>query len=234
VMTADEAMNARLRSILPESEYASKLMEIEQRFRKIFTNRETRPTHEVLSALVTEYQPIAAQQQEPIAAAYANARVEQLRIRIELLDHRKRIESEDRDVAIFRQQLLEDRNRLRVAPPDVTMPDYDFRGELRRSLVFRGEKARFRLVDPEKNRTVAYIDAPDDEMENISRLVGQYVGVRAARRDFDVKLRVHMIVAGDIVPLDEASGMPVAKQLPVEADPDGAVAGEVKAEDAPN
>ncbi len=151
--------------------------------------------------LIDRYKPLAEQDEDRVAQAVAKARLDQLQSRAELeqivADARNKTQSTDS----FVEKLGEDRRRIQDAKLPAEKRFWDFKGELRRSLAFNELPNRYRLADPESNRTIAYIDVPVSSGIDAAQFLSRYVGIRISSQYFSTAAKVTIAVASEIVGL---------------------------------
>ncbi len=155
-----------------------------------------------LAKIRPRYETIATQDEEYVPGAIAKIRMRQLSDRLRLQAARARMGTEREALDDFREQFRRDRMELARIKADVAaMERFDLEGELRISYAFAPEQRRFRLVDPRRNMTVAYVDIPREVHSNTRALIGRYVGIKASRRSYSPSARVSIAVASRIVDL---------------------------------
>ena len=180
--------------------YAEQLRQLEERLHQVLSAATV--DRNELAALQAEYARIAAQDEEPVAKAIAEARGQQIATRVSLLSARDGILAERADLDQYRLKLGAERDeierRLREGAAESAQ---EFRGELRSTLIFPPETSTYRLVDTAGRATiVAYVRIPAPLNRNIEKWLGQYVSVRAAKREYS-PTGVPLIVASDITPV---------------------------------
>ncbi|MFH1418361.1 MAG: hypothetical protein ABII12_08775 [Planctomycetota bacterium] len=154
-----------------------------------------------LGALVKRYEEIANQEEAYVPAAIATIRIRQLKNRETLLANRTGQLADAEDLATFRTQLGAERMKIMRRRAEAALVKYDLEGELRRSHVFAPEKRRYRLVDPERGTTIAYVDVPPAIQANAEHLIGRVVGIRTSAQQFNQAARVPIAVASSIADL---------------------------------
>lgn len=148
------------------------------------------------------YEEIAGQDDEYVPGAIAKIRVRQLRDRLRLRDARVALAAEHRDLEQYRSGLRRERDQIaRDRAAASAVETFDLEGELRISYAFPPEMRRFRLVDPVKGSTLAYVDVPRDVEANPRHLIGRYVGIHASRQAYSASARTSIAVASRIVDL---------------------------------
>jgi hypothetical protein len=157
------------------------------------------------SSALAELEPLAAQREEPVVARLAEAWMIQLRRRgveqevvraAEELRQRTRRE----DTQLEREGQLIERAKQAATRPGLTA-----RGQLRRSLALgaRDGKRWYKLVDPLTGRMEAYLEIAAESKIDPEGFVGQYVGVRGARRA-EAAFGADVVRVEEIVPLPAA------------------------------
>ncbi len=145
------------------------------------------------------YREVADQHDEGSSRRrFAEARIEQLELRIEAQDRRREVlelrrrAERDREDAEARRRALDAR------------ADYNIVGYLNTSSIYDGRDLPrlFRVQDPESSRTLAYIQ-PDEEFDLVGML-GQMVGI-VGNREYDGSLRLHLVEPRRIEVLAESS-----------------------------
>lgn len=160
------------------------------------------PAARSLAEIRMRYESIASQEEEYVPGAIAKIRMRQLSDRIRLQAARAQMGTEREALDDFREQFRRDRMELaRIKADAAAVERFDLEGELRISYAFAPEKRRFRLVDPRRNMTVAYVDIPRDVNSNTQELIGRYVGIQASRSSYSPSARVSIAVASRIVDL---------------------------------
>jgi SH3-like domain-containing protein len=146
-------------------------------------------------ALIPGYTAIAAQKGNKSAAKYAQDR-------LTLIEFQKHAKTGVSSLIEIQHEYTEGINKpgvpYKADVPDTNPETYRLQGcgQLRASLVFEGPlmPKRFRLFDPDKGRTVAYVElAPNVEI-NLSQYIGKNVAVYGASF-FDAKLGFKVIKA---------------------------------------
>jgi len=136
----------------------------------------------VFDSIITKLQPIADQSDDEVSQIYAQTRIGQLRgpqeVAAALRDMRgmtaKAFDDAD-DIAKERAKI-----RAQAAGP---VDDIVLRGEIRVSSVYDGaanRPKRWRVVDPQNNRTEAYIEVPEGSPTDPAQYYGKYIGIRAS------------------------------------------------------
>ncbi len=154
-----------------------------------------------LEPLIERYEEIAARAEERVPAEYAKIRIEQLGSLIEVRKTRTTLAEDGEDLAAFRTNLQSERMKILRLRQEKMLAKFDFEGELRQSYAFSPEKRRFRLVDPQTQTTIAYIDVPRDVVENVEHMIGRMVGIRVSGQRYSSSARVPIAVAASITDL---------------------------------
>ncbi len=155
--------------------------------------------------LIAAYTAIAEQKENKAASIHAKGR-------LDVINFQKEGEAGYKELTEIQQKYAEEINRVKVP----TMKDYKeseisatpFQGSgiLRPSLIFNGPlmPERFRLFDPVKCRTIAYVEVAKDVQINLSEYIGKHVAVYGTSA-FDAKLGFPVIQASmfKIVPESE-------------------------------
>ena len=138
------------------------------------------------TAAIEKLRPMAEQTNDEVGHLYANARIEQLENQMNLIRSVTRLETMKVEATAKSSSYSRERQALlaRIAQAR-GYQDIVARGEIKVSQVYDGSGARlkrWRLVDPAKNRTVAYIEVAKDSPIDPVQYYGKYVGIRAASR----------------------------------------------------
>ncbi|MFQ6048054.1 MAG: hypothetical protein ACE5K7_01665, partial [Phycisphaerae bacterium] len=154
-----------------------------------------------LQPFVKRYQEIAQQQLEQVPRLFARQRLRILQDRIELQEALRRIRRQREQLEDQRRVLLQQRSALRASMAAAFEP-FDAQGELRKSWAFDapGLPKRYRLVDPARDRTVAYVEFTDGSGLEPTAYLGRYVGIRAARKTLEGLIPI--LVPAEIVVLE--------------------------------
>ncbi|MHC5110727.1 MAG: SH3 domain-containing protein [Planctomycetota bacterium] len=167
-----------------------------------------------LKPIQADYDEVASSTTDEVTRKYATARSQQLEHAITVADALHRLRDLDRDTNAKRRKYLEQRTQIpRVTEIPVT--PFDVRGELRKSALYEEETGprRFRIVEVNKQapRTIAYIEFPVDSTIEISKYLGQVVGVRAsAKRPLPGGVDAIPVYIADELTVIDASGGPMA------------------------
>ncbi|MFQ5422504.1 MAG: hypothetical protein ACE5F9_00835 [Phycisphaerae bacterium] len=154
-----------------------------------------------LERLRTRYRPIAQQEEAYVPRAIARIRVRQLTDRIELGAARKALSADRSELETARSRLRRERLQIARVRAEAPVERFELEGELRVSYAFAPAQRRFRLVDPLRNRTIAYVDIPRDVAPDTRSLIGRYVGIRTSAREYSPAARVTIAVASAVVNL---------------------------------
>ncbi len=160
--------------------------------------------------LIERFTALAEQDVDPYAAAYANARLGQLRLADSSIEAVQSARSLMEDVSQERMSALRTRDNM-VPPVREIGGGFDAVGELRPSVLFSGPfgPQRYRLLDTSGPypRTVAYVEIPADAAIDVADYLGTTVGVRARSRRLmsEAVDPVELIVASELVRLDSAA-----------------------------
>ena len=165
--------------------------------------------------LIQKYRNIAVQADEPIPAQYAAIRAEQ----IERFNNIRRITMRYREdgtsVSSFQSQMSQSRiSTLQSAGSGYVAGGtrFDYVGILKKSWAFEPERIRYRIVDPETDTTIIYLDIPSDVLADARPLLGKRVGVRISGQRFSADARVPIADASAIVQI--AAGV-LAEPIPI-------------------
>jgi len=145
--------------------------------------------------IIEGFKTIAKQKQIPIAAAYALQR-------LELIDYQLQAQKGYHQLQQIQKQFEEQSRKIeeqkaqteleKMKPPRL----YKSAGILRRSNIFTGPlmPKRYRLVEPDREHTIAYVELAKNAKINIADFMGRYVGVYGSVK-YDPKLRINIITA---------------------------------------
>jgi hypothetical protein len=165
-------------------------------------------------------EPLAAQREDQTVARLAVAWIARLKRRAVEREVVRATEGLRKRTA--REQAQYERERLRIerAKEAATRPALAARGELRRSLALaaRDGKRWYRLVDPLTGRMDAYLETAAEAKIDLERFVGQYVGVRGARRS-EPALGADVVRAEEIIVLPAAGPAARAVSQPTRQTP---------------
>jgi hypothetical protein len=152
-------------------------------------------------SLLPRYEEIAAQTEETLPARIAKIRLRQLRDLLDVRAERVRLTSDFADLDMFRSRMNDRRMEIMRQRAEEALEEFDLEGELRQSYAFAPEMRRFRLVDPESQTTIAYVDIPRRVSADVDSLIGRTVGISTATQRFSSSARVQIAVARSIVDL---------------------------------
>lgn len=156
-------------------------------------------------SLQKRYEEIAGQSDEMIPAQIAKIRVRQLRDRASIRDSRKVLRTDEIELANYRANMDAERMKIMRQRTEAAMVKFDLEGELRKSAVFSADNRRFRLVDRERNETIAYVDIPRSVEPSVDQLIGRLVGIRSAGQTFSPSARLPIVVAASVTDLTPRS-----------------------------
>ncbi len=187
---------------LPPTEARDKLENIEEAARaevaKPVSQRNFEP-------LIQRYKAVAdAEADDSLAQRYALARVQQLSQMNALIDTVRRMRKLDDEAATKRRGFLEGRAKIRETLPPIPS-EVDAQGELRVSALYPpgSPLRRYRLVDATgaRERTIAYVEIPQDSTIAVEAFLGHYIGVRAsgARLQTGGVDPIPIYVAGELI-----------------------------------
>jgi hypothetical protein len=154
-----------------------------------------------ITSIMNRYEEIAAQKDEDIPARIAKIRIQQLRDWQALVSARGESVTSVAALEDFRSQLQQKRKEIEQRRIEQAVVKYDLEGELRKSYAFSTQQRRYRLVDPARGTTIAYVDVPPTVGVNVENLIGRMVGIRASEKQFSPSARVPIAVAKDVVDL---------------------------------
>jgi hypothetical protein len=133
-------------------------------------------------AIIPKLQPIAEQSDDEVSQIYAKTRIQQLQGQKDLADAVKNIRTLH-DTAIDTANTEASRRaQIRTQAP-IPLDDIVLRGEIRVSGIYDGaanRPKRWRVVDPENTRTLAYIEVPEGSPIDPVQYYGKSVGIRAS------------------------------------------------------
>jgi hypothetical protein len=162
---------------------------------------EQSPSMRDLASLIERYQQFAGQAGESAFAKYAIARVEQLKNLDAIRKAKNRFAADADEIDAYRSRMGAERMKIMRARAEAALIKYDLEGELRRSYAFAPEKRRYRLVDPQQQATIAYIDVPVDVHADVEHMIGRFVGIRVSGRRYSQAARIPIAVAASITDL---------------------------------
>jgi len=134
--------------------------------------------------IVARLQPLAMQTEDPTTQLYAKVRLRQLQDHMEL-EAAVREMRELKEKVIDTADALAARRALIKARQAEPMDDIVVRGEIRVSGLYDGTASRpkrWRVVDPESGRTLAYIELAKGSPIDPVQYYGKYIGIRASAR----------------------------------------------------
>lgn len=187
---------------LPPTEARDKLEKIEEAARaevaKPVSQRKFEP-------LIERYKTVAdAEADDSLAQRYARARIGQLSQMNALIDTVRRMRKLDEEAATKRRGFLAGRAKIRETLPPIPR-EVDAQGELRVSALYPpgSPLRRYRLVDATgaRERTIGYVEIPQDSTIAVEAFLGRYIGVRAsgARLQTGGVDPVPIYVAGELI-----------------------------------
>ncbi len=163
---------------------------------KLYKKELTKPLMErQFGRIVEGFKKIANQKEIPLAAAYA-------RQRLEIIDYQIQAQKGYQELREIQKQFEEQSKKMEVQQAQTELEQmrspklYKAAGILEKSYVFTGPlmPKRYRLIDPNKNSTIAYVELADEAKTNVDDYLGKYVGVYGTVR-YDAKLRIDIITA---------------------------------------
>jgi hypothetical protein len=174
--------DASMLATLPATEERSRLEEIDAAARAEIA----KPIdHRRFTPLIERYRVIAEQDQDGFAQQYAQARVNQLTYMQTLIETVQKMRRLGSEADSKRREFLEGRAKIREKLPPIPT-ELDAQGELRVSALYPpgSSPRRYRLVDPTgpMDRTIGYIEIPQDSDIVVDDFIGRYVGVRASAK----------------------------------------------------
>jgi len=163
-----------------------------------------RPLREAdFQSLRKQFEPIAEQSDEEVPKEYAKIRLQQIDDVLERIAIRARIDDITRGMAAERRAQV---TATASAPVSAAFrPDYE--GKLVRSFAFEN---RYRIVDVQDGKTLAYLEFPPGSGFDPSQYVGRYVKVRVKQKRYDSEARRSVIEPAEIVTGDAELGSPTA------------------------
>lgn len=173
------------------------------------------------TALLKRYEEIANQSDEFVPSEFAKIRLSQLTSLSELKQAQVSLRAQGREVEEFSARMDARRMEIRRERAQQVSVKFDLEGELRRSFAFAPEKRRYRLVDPARQVTIAYVDVPPDVKENAEHLIGRLVGIHTRGQQYSPAARVPIAIASaitDLTPLKH-SPPPAVERTTVPGNP---------------
>lgn len=202
--------DASMLAILPATEERSRLEEIDAAARAEIAKPIDRRR---FTPLIERYRTIAEQDQDGFAQRYAQARVEQLTYMQTLIDTVQKMRRLGSQADSKRREFLEGRAKIREKLPPIPT-ELDAQGELRVSALYPpgSTPRRYRLVDPTgpMDRTIGYIEIPQDSDIVVDDFIGRYVGVRASAKRLQTGgvNPVPIFIPGELVLLQPTTSEP--------------------------
>ncbi len=169
-----------------------------------------------IDTVISRYQEIAAQTEERVPAEYAAIRISQLKAMSDVRKIRAEASMEAGELDDFKARMTSERMKIMRTRAEKVTEKFDFVGQLLKSHAFAPEKRRYRLVDPKRQTTIAYIDIPRDVTENVEFMIGRTVGIRVAGRRYSQAARIPIAVAASLTDLTPPadSGAPLGADTP--------------------
>jgi hypothetical protein len=172
--------------------YGDKLFDIE----KAFIEELKKPLKERnLQPFIEKLQPIADQKENPAAAAFAKNRIQAIKYQMEGQEGVTKLQEIQSEYE-SRMNKVEVPQLKDYKESDISAAPFQETGVLRPSLVFAGPlmPERYRLFDPCRGRTIAYVEIAPDVQINISDYIGKNVAVYGTSA-VDAKLGYRVITA---------------------------------------
>ena len=166
-----------------------------------------------LKSLRDRFAEIAGQKDEDVPARVAQIRISQLDRLVELRAGKVTIAAESEALTEFRSRMNEERMKIMRQRVEKVWEKFDLEGELRQSYAFAPEKRRFRLVDPNTQMTIAYVDIPPAANAKPDELIGRLVGIRTSGQKYNPATQVPIATALEIADLS-ARTTPAAPSVP--------------------
>jgi len=164
--------------------------------------------------LIQKYRNIAVQAEEPIPAQYAAIRVDQIQRFENIRRLTMRYEEDSSSINTFQSQMSQSRISTLQSSGNGYMAGgtrFDYVGILKKSWAFEPERIRYRIVDPQTDTTIIYLDIPSEVMADARPLLGKRVGVRISGQRFSAEARVPIADASAIAEI--ATGV-LAEPIP--------------------
>ncbi|MFQ5430689.1 MAG: SH3 domain-containing protein [Phycisphaerae bacterium] len=168
-----------------------------------------------LEPLVRRYEEIASQSEEVVPARYARIRVKQLKNQIEMRRAMAKLSEDSAELEAYRAKMNSERMKILRARAEARFEKFDLEGELRKSYAFAPEKRRYRLVDPKRHATIAYVDVPIDVKEDVEHMIGRLVGIRVSDRRYSASARIPIARVASITDL---TPRPLDDRIPNDAE----------------
>lgn len=146
------------------------------------------------TGVIEKLRPIAEQKDDEVAGLYAQARMSQMKDQMDLIKGLSQMQAIREEAMIVSKQHAQSREAIR-SELIRGLDDIVVRGEIKVSGIYDGSASRprrWRVVDPGRDRTLAYIELPPDSPINPVHFYGRYVGIRASGRQ---------VLSGTIPPL---------------------------------
>jgi uncharacterized protein YgiM (DUF1202 family) len=144
------------------------------------------PTERDLSGVIAQYRPISEQTEDDYAKQYALARLSELENMHALKSAIENVRGMGEQAEAKRREFLEGRATIPQPETEPVPAGVEIQGELRVSALYPPGSSvrRFRLIDPaaERDRTLAYVEIPQELPLKVEDFIGKYVGVRASER----------------------------------------------------
>lgn len=173
---------ASILASLPPSPARDELMEIDEAVR---TELAKPVAKRRLEPLIERYREIAKRDTDTLAQQYARVRSQQLGYMNELVQSVVKLRTLNGEIDTQRRAFLEGRAKIRETLPPIPSA-LDAQGELRTSALYPSGSLprRFRLVDTldGRERTIGYVEIPEDSGIDVDAHIGQFVGVRASAK----------------------------------------------------
>ncbi len=164
--------------------------------------------------LIQKYRNIAVQAEEPIPAQYAAIRVDQIQRFDNIRRLTMRYQEDSNSISTFQSQMSQSRISTLQASGNGYMAGgtrFDYVGILKKSWAFEPEQIRYRIVDPQTDTTIIYLDIPPEVIADARPLLGKRVGVRISGQRFSAEARVPIADASAIAEI--ATGV-LAEPIP--------------------
>lgn len=168
--------------------------------------------------ILKKLRPMAEQDEDPIAKVYADYAIKYLQNQNELAQAVQDLSKIKTDATLQADEIAMQRQRIQanaISKPD----DIVARGRIMVSGIYSN---RWRLVEWDSNRTLAYLEVPKGSPIDPVQYYGYYVGIRAnARRLLPGSVNpVPIYTVVDIVTLDKPNGRPTPPSMtPIPAVP---------------
>jgi hypothetical protein len=137
--------------------------------------------------IIERLRPLAQQEEDEIVMLYAQKRIRQLQDQIALIAAVREMR-QIRETAVTRSNAeAAQRSSITVTRNNYVVETPSVKGEIRVSGIYdgaAGRPKRWRVVDPQTERTEAYIELPSASSVDPTQYLGQYVEVKASERRF--------------------------------------------------